>query len=283
MLAAPATLQVAPLTAASFLKLLAEPNRSEFAAEQVAIVLAHPDDETIGCGAQLSRLAGATLVIVTDGAPRRIGDAQANGFRSEADYAAARAAELDEALTAAGAATSLVRLGIADQQASFRLIEITRALIALFRNQNIRVALTHAYEGGHPDHDATAFAVHAAAMGLRKAGQPPQIVEMPYYRAHREHWLVQSFAPGPSKPLELPLTPREHAIKERMYAAHATQRRTLAMFATDVECYRAAPAYDFTQLPNGGDCLYDRHDWGLRSGQWPALAGAALYALGAGA
>src|SRR6185437_9724842 len=40
---------------------------------------------------------------------------------------------------------------------------------------------THAYEGGHPDHDAVAFAVHAAC---RLSDIPPAIVEMPYY--HRQ-------------------------------------------------------------------------------------------------
>ena len=32
------------------------------------------------------------------------------------------------------------------------------------------VVLTHAYEGGHSDHDATAFAVHLAAGVMRREG-----------------------------------------------------------------------------------------------------------------
>ncbi len=39
-------------------------------AERVMIVVAHPDDETIGLGAQLRRFEDALLVHVTDGAPR---------------------------------------------------------------------------------------------------------------------------------------------------------------------------------------------------------------------
>jgi N-acetylglucosamine malate deacetylase 2 len=41
----------------------------------VAVVVAHPDDETIGCGAILRRLPLVRLVHVTDGAPRDMIDA----------------------------------------------------------------------------------------------------------------------------------------------------------------------------------------------------------------
>jgi hypothetical protein len=43
-------------------------------ARQIAARAAHPDDETIGCGAQLPRLSGITIVTVTDGAARDLVD-----------------------------------------------------------------------------------------------------------------------------------------------------------------------------------------------------------------
>ena len=46
---------------------------------RVMIVVAHPDDETIGMGAQLNRFDDALLVQVTDGAPRDGRDAAAHG------------------------------------------------------------------------------------------------------------------------------------------------------------------------------------------------------------
>src|SRR5947208_1422367 len=67
---------------------------------RVMIVVAHPDDETIGMGAQLCRFHDALLIHVTDGAPRDGRDAAAHGFRNIGDYALARRAELRDALEA---------------------------------------------------------------------------------------------------------------------------------------------------------------------------------------
>jgi LmbE family N-acetylglucosaminyl deacetylase len=67
------------------------------------IVVAHPDDETIGMGAQLCCFKDALLLQVTDGAPRDGRDAAAHGFANIAEYAFARRVELLTALRAGGA------------------------------------------------------------------------------------------------------------------------------------------------------------------------------------
>src|SRR5918994_1358637 len=98
------------------------------------IVVAHADDEVIGVGGQLPRLSGVRLVHVTDGAPRNLRDARAAGFDSWQAYAAARRQELVAALRLAGIeAAQSDQLGIADQEASFRLVEAAGALSANFR------------------------------------------------------------------------------------------------------------------------------------------------------
>ena len=60
----------------------------------VLVVAAHPDDETIGAGGMLGRMANPYVLHVTDGAPRNPDFARAAGYRSREEYARARRREL---------------------------------------------------------------------------------------------------------------------------------------------------------------------------------------------
>ncbi len=232
---------------------------------RVALVVAHPDDETIAAGASLPLLPGLLLAHVTDGAPRALADAAAAGFDAPADYAAARRGELRAALDAAGAALELVELGVADQEASFHMPALARALSRLFDAHGIEAVITHAYEGGHPDHDATAFAVHAAA-------ERRPVLEFAGYHADPAGALLTGrFLPGPA-PTVVALTEAERARKRAMFDCFRTQARTLAAFGTDQESFRPAPAYDFAQPPMPGRLNYEHWGWSMTGARWRALA-----------
>src|SRR4051794_18761189 len=131
--------------------------------DRALIVMAHPDDETLGLGAQLYRFRDALLLHLTDGSPRDGHDARQHGFTCAGDYAAERRRELIEALVA-GDARQLrtAELGIPDKQAFLDLAGLCRRIEAWLNRERPAAVFTHAYEGGHPDHDAAAFAVHAA-------------------------------------------------------------------------------------------------------------------------
>jgi N-acetylglucosamine malate deacetylase 2 len=156
-------------------------------------------------------------------------------------------------------------MGIPDQQAALELTAISTQLARQFLRHGIEIVLTLAYEGGHPDHDATAFCAHRAVRRLESA---TGIVEMPLYRAGDNGALNQSFAPDGRAPVTLRLTSVEWALKSRMVEAHATQKNVLAGFSLERELFRVAPTYDFLALPNGGKVLYDREDWGMNSAKW---------------
>ena len=173
------------------------------------------------------------------------------------------------ALHAAGVAPDLVELGIVDQEASFHMPELARALSRLFDARGIEAVITHAYEGGHPDHDATAFAVHAAAAGCRP------VLEFAGYHADPAGALLTGcFLPGPD-PTVITLTDAERARKRAMLGCFRTQARTLAAFGTDRESFRPARPYDFTAPPMPGRLNYEHWGWSMTGARWRTLAQAA--------
>jgi len=133
------------------------------------IVGAHPDDEVIGAGILMTQLFEANLVQVTDGAPRNGKFAKALGLSGWEEYARVRREETERALAVAPThVASINNIGIADQEAAYHLDFITRKMVELLPGHE--VVITHAYEGGHPDHDSTALAVHAACRILQQSG-----------------------------------------------------------------------------------------------------------------
>lgn len=235
---------------------------------RVALVVAHPDDETIAAGASLHLLPNLLLVHVTDGAPRSLADAANAGFATPAAYGQARRAELAAALHLAGVSPERAELGIPDQEASLDMPGLARSLRHLFQAHGTDAVITHAYEGGHPDHDATAFAVHAAA-------GPRPVLEFAGYHADPDGRLLTGrFLPGP-EPVVVTLTQPEQARKRAMFGCFVTQAVILAAFGTAQETFRAVPSYDFTAPPLPGRLNYEHWGWSMTGARWRAMARAA--------
>jgi LmbE family N-acetylglucosaminyl deacetylase len=267
---------------AGLLARLADPQRPEMEAGNVALVVAHPNDETIALGAQLPRMRGVGMIHVTDGAPEDGENARRHGFATPALYAKARRRELDAALALAGVrADRATCLGVADQAAARTIASIARRLGVIFEAWDIDVAVTHAFEGGHPDHDAVACAVHAA---VRTSARPIEIVEAPFYRAGSDgDCRFQSFLPAArSRETVIDLTAEERTRKQRMLAAHESQAAVLSRVDLERELLRPAPTYDFSALPNGGRVLWPQVGAGLSAPRWKDYVARALRDLGLG-
>jgi N-acetylglucosamine malate deacetylase 2 len=227
--------------------------------EPSAIVVAHPDDETIGAAAQLARFRHLTLVHVTDGAPRDGRDARAAGFASPCHYAAARRVELEAALSAGGIKPDeTLSLGHVDQEAVFEIPAIARALAEIFAARQIVSVLTHAYEGGHPDHDAVACAVAQA--------RSAHIIEMAGYNAFGYGRFIGAAG------VEHRLSAVEQDRKRRMLACFASQAEVLAPFPIEIERFRLAPSYDFSAPPHPGRLRYEEFGWALDGSAWRRAA-----------
>jgi N-acetylglucosamine malate deacetylase 2 len=262
----------------------------------VLLVVAHPDDDVLGAGALLARLPRVQIVYVTDGAPRDGHDARTRGFGTTRDYAAERRREAGQALALAGVGPErTVWFEVPDQEATFQLDRIARRLAALMVAESeetpgeepAELVLTHPYEGGHPDHDAVAFAVHAALeLGERKAiGSTPRLLEFTGYRAAPGGGRATSFFPHDTSPeATLVLSESERRLKAAMLARHRTQATVLADFPIVREAFRFAPAYDFSRPPHPGALLYEQPgfgaSWGVDGPRWRHEAAAAARRLG---
>lgn len=249
------------------------------------LFFAHPDDETIALGARLSRFKNAHLVHVTDGAPHNEAVAHAHGLNSLAEYRQARWGELAQVLELAGIPSiSRECLEVPDQETSYQLTWLTRRLLLLLRIHQPEAIFTHPYEGGHPDHDACAFAVHHAVALLRFRHEPaPVIIEAPFYHAGK---LGQGLETGSFLPAESParevvcqLSPQEQQSKQALLDCFVTQREFLRCFSVAEERFRMAPVYEFRRQPNFGAVFYDNYSWGVKSRAFCDLAWEAEDAL----
>lgn len=234
----------------------------------VAVVVAHPDDETLFAGPLLRRLRNGRLIVVTDGAPEDMADARALGIASRSAYAAIRAGELDRAVAALGFAGPVIRYAVADQGAVFALptlVERLRADLA-----DVALVVTHPYDGGHPDHDAVACAVARAVSALAPA---PAVVEFACYAQFDDARVWARFVEDARHPQHTrTLDADDIARVDAALAAHASQAGVFADWRPDQERWRAAPDYDFAAPPPGEACLYDRFGWSLTSARWREAA-----------
>ena len=252
-------------------------------ATPTAIIVAHQDDEVIGIGSRLPRLTDAHIVYATDGAPPDLDDAARLGFPSLEVYAAAREREAQAALALAGIGPERVRrLGYTDQRASLDMAALTRSVLTTLRELRPDVVVTHPFENGHPDHDATAFAVHLARRLLREAGEPaPALVEFASYHDPdgSRRMAVQSFLPADTPEILVELDEAAQDLKRRLVACHASQQQVLQAFPTDRERYRVAPAYDFLAPPHPWRPFYETFFAMMTRERWQGLAAQALAAL----
>jgi LmbE family N-acetylglucosaminyl deacetylase len=164
----------------------------------------------------------------------------------------------------------------------FQLSRLVRQMMRIFRSGGFTTVITHAYEGGHPDHDATALAVHGACQLLERQGvAAPAIVEMAGYHMCDGQMVYGDFMPHPEAgPVErFQLDPGEIVLKRAMLDCHQSQVAVLASFAATREAFRRAPSYNFLLPPSSQTLAYETFGWEINGQIWRRAAARAMHAL----
>jgi LmbE family N-acetylglucosaminyl deacetylase len=232
----------------------------------VLVVAAHPDDETIGAGASLAGFRDVCVLHLTNGAPRDRRWISQRFTGSAEEYAATRAAEARAALALAGV-RDVRCLACADQEAIHHVRALAADIGKVIEELRPQAVITHAYEGGHPDHDACALCVGQALMPV----PPPVLLEMPLYHARNGALVAGEFADG-REGIACELDEAQRALKQRMFDCYQTQLDVLSHFPIARERFRVALPYDFSRPPHDGPLWYEIAGFPMSGETWRRLA-----------
>lgn len=251
---------------------------------RILLIAAHPDDEVIGAGIQMTRWnpGQITFIHVTDGSPLNPKHAQAAGFASREEYAAERRRELARALEMAGMGEArCVEMGYVDQQAHLHLTELVERVVELLQEIRPNVMYIHPYEGGHPDHDAVAFACWAGLRSALRNGRLRTSVKIREFTSYHAgpHGLVRNaFLHSDADETNM-LTAPQRALKFEMFQCFRSQEPVLRHFPILEEKFRTAPQYDFSKPPHSGPLHYETLGWDITGEEWRRSANEAIEVL----
>jgi len=229
--------------------------------DNTLVVVAHPDDETLGCGCLMQRVGELRVAFATDGAPL---DPQFwPKFQNRAHYASVRKLEACDALAYVDADQMEFLIDGAGKtfpdQALYRhLPEAALSLRSMVERVSPAAMITVAYEGGHPDHDCCNFLVNQVANQL---GIPAW--EMPLYHRALGGQRSQEFWDADGSESVLEPSYAEIKKKQQMLAAYSSQSEALKQFTSPLERFRplSAERYDYFHPPHPGQLNYEAWGW----------------------
>jgi len=175
----------------------------------------------------------------------------------------------------------VVELGVTNIQEPHSLASLSREIAGYLQRFRPEIVLTHPYDGGHPDHDATAFATHAAIRLMQNNGfEPPALFEMGLHPSTDGQKRELDFFPGTwLETTTLVLDEKTRNLKRRMFDYVAVQEGNLRGTTLSLERFRRSPDYDFSIAPNAGKPAYESFDPEMTGVRWQVLSRKALAEL----
>jgi LmbE family N-acetylglucosaminyl deacetylase len=224
--------------------------------KRILILVAHPDDEVVGCGASIARARaeGATVsaLYLTNGC---IGESDLWPWQRKhyKKNVATRRSEGEAAAIALG----VLPVGWGDRPARSlwqNLGIVYDEVLAAVKQYKPDQVWVPAYEGGNPDHDA----LNAIGFKLKSKLSVLEFAEYNYFGGRAQS---QKFIAFDETSRVLLLTADEQAAKKAALKIYASEIGNLSSIGFDQESYRPLASYDYAQPPHQGTVWYARFQW----------------------
>jgi LmbE family N-acetylglucosaminyl deacetylase len=210
---------------------------------KVMVFVAHPDDETIACSGLLQRATVSLVVFGVDGAPPHYGFEKK--FGSLAHYSEVRYLEASRAL-ASIPECSFRRLTrqdgswFVDQHLFMELPEAFTSLCKIAGEFQPDLLISHAFEGGHLDHDTC----HVLAKSLARTLAVGQLEFPLYWNSKPGQDVFQEFREPREDDFVVQLSQTELIVKRRMLTEYRTQQNITSVFHPETERFRPVAEAD---------------------------------------
>ncbi len=185
--------------------------------EQLIVVSAHPDDETLGAAGLMRRVSAAggqvQLVLATDGE----GSHPESPTRSAAELRSWRASELEQAIELIAPGTPIRRLGLRDGALKHETVALRAGIVEALAPGGGKTVIAATWRGdGHGDHRVVGEVCADIASAHRLS-----LVEYPIWLWH---WSSPEDSRMPWTTLRtVMLSTEERDVKRRAIAAHESQ------------------------------------------------------------
>lgn len=226
---------------------------------RILILIPHPDDEVVACGASIgrARAEGAELfgLFVTTGCI-----AQELLWPWQKDkhdlYVARRRVEAEKAarllgFKPVGFALRPTRSVVREMK---QVLEEIREAIVRYDIDQIWVP---AYEGGHTDHDT----LNCLAAITRAAQGDVSVIEFAEYNYANRRTNANAFPRAGTMDQMIRLTAEEKARKKEALSLYKSERKNLGYVGLAHESFRSLPQHDYTRPPHEGRLWYARFHW----------------------
>jgi LmbE family N-acetylglucosaminyl deacetylase len=225
-------------------------------ATRILVLIPHPDDEIVGCGAAIlrARRHGSRIfgLYLSNGVPAPENDWPWRRRRNAVRVA--RRWREAEAVRAQLGMVEAARLDAPTRTLRSRMIEAQGALERALTETQAEMIWCPAFEGAHQDHDA------ASALASRFTARVP-VWEFAEYNNIGGRTHSQEFPNRLGGEIVLDLAPGERKAKRELLVAYASEHGNLAHIGAARESFRPLPKHDYARPPHEGKLFYTRYRW----------------------